>query len=158
MLAGACILALGTGLATFDWTWSVAFPLREKLFVIHRAAGMVTLIVAIVWLLRYRAHSRGSGREVRSLAVRLYHLGLAVMAAVLAMFGWVGRALDGRWAELFSPLPPYNFVSRPDVPLAHRLLSTHATLANVLLIAVAVHVTFAAAHWAYGRRSANGQA
>lgn len=142
------VTALGTGFATFDWSWSVAFPLREKLFAIHRAAGIVTLVAALVWLARYRSARVGlvDGARRHPL-VRLYHLGLAVLAVIVSLCAWVGRALDGRWTELISPLPVYNFVSRPDVPLAHGLLSTHATIAKTLLAGVAIHAAFAAAHW-----------
>lgn len=141
-------MALGTGLITFDWSWKVAFPLRDKLFAIHRVAGMIVLVAALVWLMRFgfpRSSFVHGGRH--HLLIRAYHAGLAALAVMTALFAWIGRGLDGRWAELVSPLPVYNFVSRPDVPLAHTLLSSHALLARALLVALTIHAVAAAGHW-----------
>lgn len=148
IIAISCAVSLGTGLVAFDWSWEVSFPLREDLFAVHRAAGMIGMATSLAWLLYYRLprNSFAHGGR-RHLLVRGYQVGLAALAVAMGMLAWIGRALDGRWIELVSPLPVYNFVSRPDAPLAHALLSFHAYLSGVMLAAVMVHATFAGAHW-----------
>lgn len=151
------ITALISGSVVFDWSWSVAFPLREKLFVLHRGAGMVAGVAILIWVVGFcpRQHSFVHGKE-RQMFVRLYQSGLAILLAATAFCAWVGRALGGRWIELVWPLPIYNFVSRPDIPLAHALLALHAELANIILITVTIHAAFAAIHWVRERRNKVG--
>ena len=106
------------------------------------------MATSLAWLLYYRLPRNSFVHgDRRHLLVRGYQAGLAALAVVMGMLAWIGRALDGRWIELVSPLPVYNFVSRPDVPLAHALLSFHAYLSGVMLAAVMVYATFAGAHW-----------
>lgn len=122
------------------------------LFIIHRLAGFVAMVTALMWLVAYRSARQSFVNGARRKPfVRFYQLCLALLAVLVSQCAWIGRALDGRWVELVSPLPVYNFVSRPDVPMAHVLVSTHVTAANILLVAVSIHAMFAVTHWLSGR-------
>lgn len=126
-----------------NWSWQVTFPLREYLFVVHRVSGIAAGIAALIWM-RERLvplMSVTTGRLVKG-----FHAVLATAVAALAGTAWYGRALDGRWAELYSLMPLYNFVSRPDTPLAHSLLHFHTWFAYWLASACAIHTVFGLLH------------
>lgn len=151
LLAGFVLFALLSGFLTFDWSWRMPFPLREWLFVAHRITGFCAGVCCMVWLIWFRFPQRSKLAADRShITIRLFQLALVVLALSIASTAWIGRSLGGRWLELISPLPVFNLVSRPDSPLAHKLLTVHGTLAKLMLAALLVHVTSAGLHWLRG--------
>lgn len=147
LLASAIFIALLSGFVTFNWSWRVPFSLRECLFAVHRLTGFFAGICALVWFARFRfPQSRLPVADRRDIWIRAFQFALVAMATVLTGVAWIGRALDGRWIELISPLPAYNFVSRPDTPLAHALMSVHGTLAYVMLAGLLIHAGSAGIH------------
>lgn len=151
LLAGFVLSALLSGFITFDWSWRMPFPLREWLFIAHRIVGFGAGVCGLAWLVRFRFPQRfRQAPDRHHFAIRLFQLGLVLLAIAVASFAWIGRSLAGRWIELISPVPTFNLVSRPDTPLAHTLLTAHGTLAKVMLVAAMVHSTSAALHWLQG--------
>ena len=138
--AVAVSVALVTGFWTFDWKWETTYPLRECLFLVHRTAGLVAALLGMVWLvtrlptLLLSERMRGAKRWIKWV-----HVSVVFFVVVLAGTAWLGRAQDGRWVELISPVPVYNFVSRPDTSLAYLLFYAHTIMAPWLFVLVIGH-------------------
>lgn len=140
LLGGAVIVALVTGFITFDWTWRIPFPIREWLFAIHRLSGITGGFLGFFWLVRYRFPQRATGIAAKwNIFIRLFQLTLLVASILMALSAWIGRSLDGRWLELISPWPVYNFVSQPEFGWAYSLIYFHAWLAAPLALIVSLH-------------------
>ena len=140
LLACSVFVALLTGFTTFDWTWKVAYPIREWLFAAHRMAGMIAGFFGLLWLSRYRFPQRTKRTGTKwSMGIRLFQFALLLVVLAMALSAWVARALGGRWLELVSFWPVFNLVSQPAVPLAYSLFYFHATLALPLATMVTIH-------------------
>lgn len=140
-------VALVTGFWTFNWDWQTRLPLRELLFLVHRAFGILAAVLGIAWVV---TRLPGLFASNRSLAVKRWikwiHVAIVVFVISLSGAAWLGRAQDGRWMELVSFVPVYNFVSRPDTPLAHYLLYAHAKASPWLLVLVVGHAVMGIFH------------
>lgn len=153
-LATSVITALVTGFLTFGTFAFSGFNLREAMFIIHRIAGIIGGLLALFWAATRFA---SVNRQAKALGtfwwIKIAHAAIIAMIVIIVLFAWIGRSLDGRWSELYSLLPVYNLVSRPNVPWAHFLLHNHNQLAHLLLVLAIGHAIFGIMHiieeWRY---------
>ncbi len=140
-------VALATGYIAFDFDLKMRIVYRDALFAAHRLSGMGVAFTLIFWLAyRLLTLRRGVSRTVRERLTTIFHLGLALACIILPTLPWIGRALDGRYHELYLLWPAANLVSHPPIPATYTLLHFHKLMVDILLLALMVHILAALIH------------
>lgn len=140
-------LAFVAGAIAFDFDMKMSIGLRDILFNIHRLAGLSCLGMALVWIcLWLAAHAKSGLKAGKVTFLGVYHSALLILAALVPLLPWIGRALEGRWEELYVFISPYNLVSHPTSDLTYWLLDKHKRLVELLAYLLLGHVAGALFH------------
>jgi len=135
-----------TGYVVFDFQLPMDIWVRDALFALHRACGLISALMMLLWLAwrirgAFRFHDGFQGWSVR-----FYHVVLATICIVTPTLPWIARSLDGRTNELFNLLPQYNLVSAPTNPWTYQLIQYHRLFIQILLVLIAIHLVAVLVH------------
>jgi len=143
-------IAYGAGIFAFDFDTSMPIRTRDLLFNIHRLAGVLTGVLALLWMgvwsvgaIRSAAYGRV---HVRVNWLGLYHAGLLIIGFVIPLLPWLARGQEGRWDELYVLVSPFNLVSHPTTDFAYWLLDKHKALVELMAYLLALHILGALHH------------
>ena len=139
LIIGLMLTALLTGLEAFDFSSPPRILTRDGLFALHRGAGLMVGMLAIVWLwLRRDCFRQGW--------VGFWHALLLNIALLIPLAPWLARMLEGCLEEAFALVPVYNLVSRPESGLSYLLFHWHRMLIAGFLVLLGIHVAAALFH------------
>ncbi|MEZ5934901.1 MAG: hypothetical protein R3F54_23805 [Alphaproteobacteria bacterium] len=140
-------IALATGWLAFDFGLKMRIAQRDTLFAVHRLAGLGCGVLLLLWLgYRLRHLRRLLALPGREALIAAYHMLLATICLILPTLPWIGRALGGRSAELYTLRPIANLVSHPALPATYKLLHWHRLLVDVALVMLLAHMLGALFH------------
>ena len=131
--------ALLTGMEAFDFSTAPRVLTRDGLFALHRGAGLMTGLLAIVWLWLRRDRLRRGW-------IGWWHAMLLCIALLTPLAPWLARMLEGRFEEAFALVPAYNLVSRPENDLSYLLFQCHRILIRGFLVLLGIHAAAALVH------------
>ncbi|EFO28871.1 hypothetical protein TRICHSKD4_4683 [Roseibium sp. TrichSKD4] len=116
-------IAYGAGIFAFDFDTSMLIRTRDLLFNIHRLAGVLAGVLALLWMgvwsvgaIRNAANGHA---DVRLTWLGLYHAGLLIIGFLIPLLPWLARGQEGRWDELYVLVSPFNLVAHPTTDFAY---------------------------------------
>jgi len=135
-----------TGYVAFDFQLSMGIWVRDALFALHRACGLISALMMLLWLVWRIKDVFQFHDGFKGWSVRFYHVVIATICIITPILPWIARSLDGRTNELFNLLPQYNLVSAPTTPWTYQLLQYHRLFMQILLVLIAIHLVAVMVH------------
>ncbi len=140
-------IAFATAFRTFDFDSEMRVWTRDALFATHRLTGLLAGLLLLVWFfirLKDLFGAIANRRTFRFLGI--FHIGFGLACFALPILPWIARSQEGRFAELYSLWPVFNFASHPPTDFVYKLLHQHKQLADIILILIVVHIAGALFH------------
>ena len=146
MVAGLVFVQIALGWAAVGWRLS---PMKLDLFVWHKSAGMLILVLMVVrvaWRSANTAPSLPADMwPPERLAAHLSHLLLYLVLLLMPVTGWIVNSAANIPFRMFWLIPVPAIVA-PDEAMALAAARVHLVLFVVLSLLLAVHIGAALRH------------
>jgi cytochrome b561 len=135
------LFAIPSGYRLADTGWpGIGWINRDGIRIIHQTAGILSACFMVYWGLLRLLKNSGSYGGLWEKLITISHILFAILAATIALTGWMGSSAGNYGQALFGVLPVPNIIPTLSAKEAVWLYTLHKSLIPYFITFLGLHV------------------